>query len=65
MIGVISGAYIAGRRDRRDGRRPRTAVERGETPSVHRFYLEGWHDFRWNRKAGFDQLELELVKPAS
>lgn len=65
MIGRISGAYIAGRDDRRAGRKPATARERGEASSLHPFYLLGFADFRWNRRAGFRQLELDFPKPAS
>ena len=57
-IGRISGAYIAGREDRRACRRAATATERGETPKLHGFYLMGYRAFRWRRGDGLPQLEM-------
>ncbi len=63
MIGQISGAYLAGRDDRRAGRPAATARARHETCKLHGFYLMGYRALRWTRDAGFPQLELPL--PAS
>lgn len=57
MIGRISTAYQAGRRDRKAGLDPASAKDRQESVQLHAFYVMGWKQ-GWKQGEGFPQLEI-------